>query len=111
MSDRIAVMYLGAIVEEGPTERLVSAAGHPYTRLLISAVPEYRSGARRARVEARGEAMSESRIPSGCRFRTRCPMAQAICREVVPPRQRLAQGHVADCHFAPRVSQSGLAPA
>jgi len=109
MSDRIAVMYLGALVEEGPAEKLIQGAGHPYTRLLISAVPDHRAGTRRRRVALKGDALSEGRIPPGCRFHTRCPMAQDICRRVPPPATELAIGHTASCHFAAEVARNGLA--
>ncbi|WP_210490874.1 ABC transporter ATP-binding protein [Microvirga antarctica] len=108
MANRIAVMYLGAIVEEGPTEQLIAASGHPYTRLLISAVPEHHQGARRRRVTLSGDALSETGIPAGCRFHTRCPMAQPVCRSVEPSRVSLGAGHEAACHFATDVARNGL---
>ncbi len=105
MSRRIAVMYLGAIVEEGPIDALLEAAAHPYTRLLIAAVPEPGAGMRRARVRLAGEAVSIKSIPPGCRFHTRCPLARDICKEAVPPRTGLAAGRWAACHFADEVSR------
>lgn len=110
MADRIAVMYLGALVEEGPTEALVQAAGHPYTRLLISAVPEHHGGARRKRIELRGDALTADKAPTGCRFNTRCPMAREICRTTAPPMVTLAPNHRAACHFAADVADRGLTP-
>jgi len=104
MSTRIAVMYLGAVVEEGPTETLVSGAAHPYTRLLVGAVPEHRAGSRRARVRMTGEATSISSRPKGCRFAPRCPRAQAICTTVVPPPLGIGDGHWSACHFAAEVA-------
>jgi oligopeptide/dipeptide ABC transporter ATP-binding protein len=109
MSERIAVMYLGRIVEYGPTEALLAAAGHPYTRLLRAAVPEHRAGARRARVRLAGDAASVAALPSGCRFHPRCPRAEALCRAEEPPLAALAPGHAAACHFAPEVAARGLA--
>lgn len=106
MSTRIAVMYLGAIVEEGPTETLVSRAAHPYTRLLVGAVPEHRAGVRRERIRLRGEASSLTAPPRGCRFASRCPRAQAICTETPPPRVTLTEGHWSACHFAADVAAS-----
>lgn len=111
MASRIAVMYLGAIVEEGPTEQLIAAAGHPYTRLLIAAVPEYRAAARRRRIRLASDALSEKGIPPGCRFHTRCPMAQPICRTTPPPRIDLGPGRWASCHFATEVVASGVTAA
>jgi len=104
MSTRIAVMYLGAVVEEGPTETLVSGAAHPYSRLLVGAVPEHRAGSRRARVRMAGEATSMSSRPQGCRFAPRCPRAQAICTTVVPPPWWIGDGHWSACHFAEEVA-------
>lgn len=106
MSTRIAVMYLGAIVEEGPTETLVARAAHPYTRLLVGAVPEHRARVRRERIRLRGEATSLTAAPKGCRFAARCPRAQALCNEVPPPQVRLADGHWSACHFAADVAAS-----
>lgn len=108
MSSRIAVMYLGAIVEEGPTEELITAAGHPYTRLLVAAVPEHRSTQRRTRIRLASDALSEKGIPSGCRFHTRCPMAQQICAQESPRSIALGAGHWAACHFATEVAARGL---
>ena len=98
MSTRIAVMYRGAIVEEGPTEAIISRPGHPYTRLLISAVPEHRPGMRRQRARIAGDATEPS--SEGCRYQPRCPAAQEICRTTAPPIVELAADHRATCHFA-----------
>ncbi len=108
MSRRIAVMYLGAIVEEGPTDALIQRAAHPYTRLLIAAVPEYRANQKRARVRLSGEATEIKKIPSGCRFHPRCPLAKEICKREVPPVARLAENHWAACHFAADVARQEL---
>lgn len=104
MASRMLVMYLGAIVEEGPTEDLINAAGHPYTRLLVAAVPEHRAGARRTRVKLTGEPGSAAALPSGCRFHPRCPVATDICRTTAPPRVVLGPGRVAACHHAGTVA-------
>lgn len=108
MADRIAVMYLGAVLEEGPTETLISRAAHPYTRLLIRAVPDHRARSRRDRIRLPGEAISQGGLPSGCRFHPRCPLAHPICAQEAPPLQELADGHAAACHFAEDVAQRGL---
>ncbi|TCS59615.1 peptide/nickel transport system ATP-binding protein [Primorskyibacter sedentarius] len=110
MADRIAVMYLGAVLEEGPAESLISAAAHPYTRLLIEAAPEHRATAvKRNRIRLPGDAASQSGLPPGCRFHPRCPLAQPICREKAPPRAALGGGQTASCHFAHEVKKTGLA--
>lgn len=113
MADRIAVMYLGAVLEEGPVEALISSAAHPYTRLLIQAAPEHRATERkRNRIRLPGDAASQSGLPTGCRFHPRCPLAQPICREKAPPRATVGAGHVAACHFAQEVkSGDRLLPA
>jgi oligopeptide/dipeptide ABC transporter ATP-binding protein len=107
MSTRIAVMYLGALVEEGPTETLVSAAAHPYTRLLVGAVPEHRAGKRRERIRLAGEAVSIASRPQGCRFAPRCPRAQDVCRTTAPPPVPIGEGHWSACHFAADVAAQG----
>jgi oligopeptide/dipeptide ABC transporter ATP-binding protein len=104
MSTRTAVMYLGAIVEQGPTEELIARAGHPYTRLLISAVPEHGRATRRRRVRLPGEASALHAAPVGCRFAPRCPLAEERCRTTPPPRIELGPGSWADCHFAREVA-------
>ena len=98
-----------AIVEEGPTEDLIAGAAHPYTRLLIQAVPEHRSGARRARIRLPGDAQSVKAIPDGCRFHPRCPMARDVCRTTEPPKVAVGPGRWAACHFAGEVLATGVA--
>jgi peptide/nickel transport system ATP-binding protein len=85
MCDRIAVMYLGKIVEQGPTEDVVHEPMHPYTEALIAAVPVPDPTARRIRVAIKGEVPSAINPPPGCRFNTRCPYAMEICRKKEPP--------------------------
>ncbi|MEZ5865734.1 MAG: dipeptide ABC transporter ATP-binding protein [Geminicoccaceae bacterium] len=102
ISDRIAVMYMGRIVELAGNMALFTAPLHPYTQLLMAAVPVPDVAVERARgrVGGFGEMPSVVDPPSGCRFRTRCPHARAICAEAVPPLTEHAPGHWAACHFA-----------
>ena len=100
MASRIAVMYLGAIVEEGPTDAVIDNAAHPYTRLLIAAIPEHRTNEKRVRVRIAGESAGATQIPRGCRFQSRCPLVQDRCRTVAPPKIQVAPRQWALCHFA-----------
>jgi oligopeptide/dipeptide ABC transporter ATP-binding protein len=98
VSDRIAVMYLGKLVELAETERLFEAPAHPYTAGLLGAVPSTGGGRKRRSVAVRGEPPSPLSPPSGCRFRTRCPYAQQICADVEPPLEARS-GSLVACHF------------
>lgn len=98
--DRVAVMYLGIIVEHGPSDRVFAFPKHPYTQALLESVPVADPSKRRARQPLEGDVPSPVAIPSGCRFRTRCPLAAEICAQEVPPLRLMGEGHFAACHFA-----------
>jgi oligopeptide transport system ATP-binding protein len=111
VSDRVAVMYLGKLVEVGPAESLYRAPLHPYTVALLAAIPSPDPMAPHKPVAEtiQGEPPSPLQPPSGCRFRTRCPRAQDVCAAEEPPLRELAGGHYAACHFP--VSVDSPAPA
>jgi oligopeptide/dipeptide ABC transporter ATP-binding protein len=100
MSHRVAVMYLGKIVELGTRDEIFGGPRHPYTQSLLAAVPRLGTGKRRRQAVLKGDIPTPYNIPSGCRFQSRCPKAQAICRTVAPPSVNLSKTHAADCHFA-----------
>ena len=101
VSTRIAVMYLGSIVELGDADQIFSQPAHPYTQALISAVPKpiYAGGVARNRIILTGDVPSPINPPSGCRFHTRCPFVQEKCRKERPALLPLLDGRVVACHF------------
>src|SRR5690606_5951656 len=100
MSDRVAVMYLGRIVEIGTRQEIFDSPSHPYTQSLLRAVPRLVPQRRRRQAVLQGEVPSPLDVPSGCRFHPRCPRAESICRTVEPPENRLSATRISACHFA-----------
>ncbi|MBU7314537.1 ABC transporter ATP-binding protein [Paenibacillus oleatilyticus] len=99
ISDRIAVMYLGKIVELADRDSLFAHPRHPYTQALLSAVPVPDPTQRKERIILQGDLPNPANPPKGCSFHTRCPYAQDICRNAPPALERQADGHLAACHF------------
>ena len=99
LCDRIAVMYLGRIVELAEKKELFANTLHPYTQALMSAIPAIRAANRGKKIRLQGEPPSPIDPPSGCAFHVRCPYAEKICAEQVPPLRDMGGGHMAACHF------------
>lgn len=110
LSDRTAVMYLGKVLELGPTEAVIGNPRHPYTAALLSAqpLPVPSSAPARDRIVLAGELPSPINPPSGCRFRTRCPFAQSRCADEVPAWREIDAGHRVACHFAEEIAFQGV---
>ena len=98
LSDRVAVMYLGDIVETGQVAAVLDNPRHPYTQSLLSAVPEIGAKRARGRVRLQGDLPSPLNPPPGCKFHTRCPLAVPACRTLVPETRGVGPGHSAACH-------------
>ncbi len=113
VSDRIAVMYLGKMMELSPSEELYTKPIHPYTSVLLDAIPIPDPAENRARVRrvVTGEVPSPIDPPLGCRFASRCPRASDVCREVEPQLTEYADGHLAACHHPQNVTADELASA
>ncbi|TFV60058.1 ATP-binding cassette domain-containing protein [Mycobacterium sp. PS03-16] len=109
VADRVAVMYLGRIIESGATDPVFDRANHPYTAALMSAAPTLDDGKRRERILLRGEVPSPLNPPSGCRFRTRCWRATDVCATAAPPIavDPQAPGHQAECYHPLQSEEAG----
>ncbi|MGH7120276.1 MAG: ABC transporter ATP-binding protein [Acetobacteraceae bacterium] len=99
IAHRVAVMYLGRIVEIAEKRALYARPLHPYTEALLAAVPVPRPGGKRERRILRGEVASPVNLPPGCAFHSRCPIAEAVCRETIPPLRRVGPDHWLACHL------------
>jgi len=109
ISERVAVMYVGRIVETAPTEELFATPKHPYTEALLSAVPKPDPRLRSERIVLQGEVADPANTPPGCHFHPRCQYAQAICREKAPAQEEIAPNHFVSCHRAAQLSLRGVA--
>lgn len=110
VSDRIAVMYLGRIVEEGDSESVWNHSRHPYTQALIASIPERAGDEKAQRLQLSGDLPSPVNPPSGCSFRTRCPYARPLCAEVRPELRPDGLPHSVACHFAAEIPELAARP-
>lgn len=108
ISDRVAVMYVGKIVEMAPTEEIFNAPRHPYTAALLSAVPVADPRIRSQMTPLKGEVPSPANPPSGCYFHPRCPYVVDVCRTQTPPLEEISPQHYASCHRARELKLAGL---
>lgn len=108
ISDRVAVMYVGKIVEMAPTEEIFNAPRHPYTSALLSAVPVADPRIRSQMTPLKGEVPSPANPPSGCYFHPRCPYVVDICRTQAPPLEEISPQHYVSCHRASELKLAGL---
>ena len=107
--DRVAVMYLGKIVEQSETSELFKNTIHPYTRALMDAIPVPDPSQQRERLIISGELPSATNPPTGCRFNTRCTVAKDVCFEEEPPLRDYGNGHMVACHVADEMDKRGTA--
>jgi oligopeptide/dipeptide ABC transporter ATP-binding protein len=110
ISDRVAVMYLGKIVELADVDSLFARPQHPYSEALLSAVPRADPDAKSARIILAGDVPSPANPPAGCKFHPRCRYAKPICGESEPELREIFPGHQAACHFSEELSLIGVEP-
>jgi peptide/nickel transport system ATP-binding protein len=108
ISDRVAVMYLGGIVEIAPAQRVYAAPKHPYTEALLSAIPKVNPDQQSRRIILQGDVPNPANPPAGCTFHPRCRFAQEICKTEKPPLVDVEPGHQAACHFATELKLTGI---
>ncbi len=104
MADRVGVMYLGRIVEEGEKREFYKNPLHPYSRALLSAVPVMQPNFKKERIILKGDVPSPSNPPPGCTFHTRCPLVEDICRQEIPFLKKVGPDHYASCHLLKEVN-------
>lgn len=105
ISTRVAVMYVGRLVEFAPTEHLFASPKHPYTKALLSAIPVVDPHQTFDPVKLEGEIPNPANLPTGCRFHTRCPFAEERCRQEEPQWRQIGSDHMVACHFAEQLDQ------
>ena len=103
LSDRVAIMYLGRIVETGPRDDIFSSFQHPYTEALLSAVPRLPPTTGKKRIILKGDPPTPLDPPPGCPFHPRCPYAEPVCATTAPPLEEKQTGHLAACHFSKKL--------
>ena len=103
------ITYVGQLVELAPTRKLFYAPKHPYTEALLSAIPDLDPDKNMAQVHLTGEIPNPANPPTGCRFHTRCPYAEAKCKTDVPMWQAVGEDHFVACHFADELTLTGVA--
>lgn len=108
VSDIVAVMYVGRLVEVAPTRKLYQKPNHPYTEALLGSIPRPDPSQKRRRVPVTGEIPNPVAPPSGCYFHPRCPYAQPICSKETPPLREIAPGQFAACHFSEQLTLKGV---
>jgi peptide/nickel transport system ATP-binding protein len=108
ISDRVAVMYLGKVVELAPADKLYVNPLHPYSEALLSAVPQANPDKKSKRIVLKGDVPSPANPPAGCKFHPRCRYAEPICAEAEPPLREIKPDHYAACHFAEKLELTGF---